>query len=121
MSDEIVRLNKTELRRRIAWLMQEAKRSRGYPNNFRGEIGLRVFTFVSVNPPESCAAAYSDEPEDDLWDYCTPAEWVKHHGQTGEVVHLYLSSTDGPYRDGQLEDVVMGWVGTAEYEPIILS
>lgn len=109
-------LTKTEKVKRLRALAAEIKPTLRCPRNGRVEIGHRITPTATLTPPvtydEARGLAYPEH--DDLnWFGPLTGDLVE-----GAVLHLYFTEP-GPW--GELLDVVVVWVGTAEHPARIID
>lgn len=108
--------SKTEALRRLRVLAAEARRNLGLPRNAPAEVGERLIPLV-IEDIEEPYTVFVDG--DDLDDFVSlPGAARGHARQQGAVVHLYIYSA-GPWRE--LEDVVVGWMGTHRDAPVLIG
>lgn len=118
----------TETKRRLRQATRLVREVRGFPSNWRVEIGTRILpVHVRGHVPTSDEVWARDEDGDDLNDYLGIGDLVASdvdsgiYGQiftTGYIAHLYFSST-GDY--GELEDIVVVWLGDETHEPAVIE
>ena len=110
----------TERLRRAAKLVRE---TRGYPTNWRTEVGTRflpVYADTEFEAKTMNKATGARGAGDDLDSIDTVENIVRYAHQTrrnGYVCHLYFTSTG---YDGELVDVVTVWTGTETIPPVII-
>ena len=108
---------KTELRKRLTTLKKMFREEHRQEKNWKIEIGLRTQPFFAQTLAEAIDGN-PDEINDDLDDFCTINQFIKHgwglHGE-GYVAHFYCTGHD------QLEHVGRVWLGTATADPVVLD
>jgi len=120
----VVELSKTKAVERIRRAAKLVRSTRGYPTNWRTEIGTRllpVYADTEFEAKTMNAVTARRGSGDDLIECMTIEEAFRYSTQplgAGYVVHLYFSS-NGEY--GELEDVVTVWTGTDTIQPVIIN
>lgn len=112
----------SEATRRIRYAAKLARQAAKVAPNTRAEMGTRVKPQRRKAAPTTRRAAMMacHPKDDDLVDqvHIDTAARTDEVREPGAVVHLYLH---GAGRDGELEDVVVVWMGTPEDEPRVID
>ncbi len=121
-------MNVTETKRRLRTATDLVREARGYPSNWRVEVGTRLLPVHVVGREATFEDVWSsDETGDDLGSYLSVSElsasdegseWYGQILEDGYIAHLYFSSTGD---SGELEDIVTVWLGDRTHEPKIVD
>jgi hypothetical protein len=108
-------MTKTERVKRMRAIARQARIIARVPKNASVEIQHRIHTNILTNPPQGIEELYREG--DDLTGQSLIGE-VKEPPVLGECIHLAVWTAAG-LDNGELADVVIGWMGTDTEPPLV--
>lgn len=108
-------MTKTERAKRMKAIAREARLIARVPKNASVEIQSRVHTRILMDAPEFVDDLYTEG--DDLTDLSLIGN-VTEPPAVGECIHLSVWTAAGLH-NGELADVVVGWMGTDTEPPLV--
>lgn len=108
-------MTKTERTKRMKAIVREARLIARVPKNASVEIQSRIHTHILMDPPQEVEDFYPEG--DDLTDQCLIGE-VTEPPAPGECIHLAVWTAAG-LDNGELADIVVGWMGSDTEPPLI--
>jgi hypothetical protein len=108
-------MTKTERTKRMKAIAREARIIARVPKNASVEIQSRIHTHIIMDPPQAVEDFYPEG--DDLTDQTLIGQ-VTNPPAAGECIHLSVWTAAG-LDNGELADVVVGWMGTDTEPPMV--